>query len=140
MLFVFNFFKDTVPTYWIREILDNTFILQGWKEYHQKFKEVAPKIGVLPIKAMHLFHGVRHNRQYTTRYKTAGMLLKDKLWDDEIRVNKDGLYEFRNTIISGLVHEYFKRRNEDIPLSEAEHIVFVLQPATRRRPTPPAQQ
>ena len=124
MLFVFNFFKDEVPDYWIREILDNTFILQGWKEYHEQFKKVAPKIGVIPIKAMHLFHGVRQNRQYTTRYKTAGTLLRDKAWDKEISVNKDGLYEFNNPIISDAVHEYFKRRNEDIPLSEAESIVF----------------
>jgi hypothetical protein len=133
MLFVFNFFKDEIPDYWIKEILDNTFITQGWKEYHDKFKQVAPKIGVTPLKAMHLFHGVRQNRQYTTRYKEAGSLLKDKPWDNEIFVNKDGLYEFNNPIVSDLVHEYFKRRNEDIPLNEAERIVFTTKQRTRRR-------
>jgi hypothetical protein len=130
MLFVFNFFKDEVPDYWIKEILDSHFFLEYWPEYHAKFKAVNPKIGVLGNRAMHLFHGVRQNRQYTTRYKSAGHLLAGKKWDQEIITNKDGLFEFKSPEISKVVLEYFKRRNEDIPLSEAEKIVF--SPNTRR--------
>lgn len=45
-------------------------------------------------------------------------------WDDQVTVNKDGLLEFKNQEISKMVLEYFKRRNEDIPLDHAEQIVF----------------
>lgn len=70
---------------------------------------------------MHLFHGVRQNRQYTTRYKSVSHMLTGT-WDDQILVNPDGLFEFKNPAISDAVLEYFKRRNEDIPLEDAERI------------------
>jgi hypothetical protein len=133
MLFVFNFFKDEVPDYWIKEILDSRFILDGWPEYHAKFKAANPSIGFLENKALHLFHGVRQHRQYTTRYRSAGQLLKDKTWDQEIVTNADGLFEFKTPAISDVVHKYFKRRNEDIPLDSAEHIVFNMPTRRRRR-------
>ena len=52
-------------------------------------------------------------------------------WDEQISTNPDGLLEFKNHEISKLVLEYFRRRNEDIPLDEAERIA--LKPSTRRR-------
>jgi hypothetical protein len=52
-------------------------------------------------------------------------------WDEQISTNPDGLLEFKNPEISKLVLEYFRRRNEDIPLDEAERIS--LRPHTRRR-------
>jgi len=121
MLFVFNFFKDEVPDFWIKEVLKTHFILDTWPEYHAKFKEVNPKIGFLSNKALHLFHGVRQNRQYTTRYKSVSHMLTGT-WDDQVTVNKDGLFEFKNPEVSAGVLEYFKRRNEDIPLDEAEKL------------------
>jgi hypothetical protein len=122
MLFVFNFFHDTVPEFWVRDVLRTHFILDTWPAYHARFKEVNPTIGYLPNKALHLFHGVRQNRQYTTRYKSVSHYLTGK-WDDQIFVNKDGLFEFNDKNLSMTVLEYFKRRNEDIPLEEAEKIV-----------------
>ena len=123
MLFVFNFFKTEVPDFWIRDVLQTKFILETWTAYNQKFREVNPTIGVLPNKALHLFHGVRQNRQYTTRYKSVAHMLTGA-WDDQITTNADGLFEFKNPEISKMVLEYFKRRNEDIPLDHAEQIVF----------------
>ena len=131
MLFVFNFFKEMVPDYWINDVLKTHFILDEWPIYHKKFKEAQPKVGYLNNRALHLFHGVRQNRQYTTRYKSISHMLTGT-WDDQIIVNKDGLFEFKNPEISKGVLEYFKRRNEDIPLSEAEHIISTSHDGTRR--------
>jgi len=130
MLFVFNFFKDEVPELWVNEVLRTRFILDTWPQYHAKFKEINPKVGFLPNKALHLFHGVRQNRQYTTRYKSVSHMLNGT-WDEQISTNPDGLLEFKNPEISKLVLEYFRRRNEDIPLDEAERIA--LRAHTRRR-------
>jgi hypothetical protein len=121
MLFVFNFFKDEVPPFWINDVLRTNFILDTWPAYHARFKEINPTLGFLTNKALHLFHGVRQNRQYTTRYKSVSHLLTGT-WDDQVMVNKDGLFEFKNPEASAAVLEYFKRRNEDIPLKEAEYL------------------
>lgn len=145
MLFVFNFFRDSVPETWINEVLRSRFILDKWPEYHDRIKEIKPKIGYLSNKALHLFHGVRQNRQYTTRYKSVSHMLTGT-WDDQITVNADGLFEFKNQELSKGVLEYFKRRNEDIPLEEAEHISSQVAPVrhitrrsvrTLKHPKPP---
>ena len=121
MLFVFNFIRDHVPEFWIRDVLRSRFILDTWPAYHAKIKELNPKIGYVTMSALHLFHGVRQNRQYTTRYKSVSHMLTGT-WDDQITVNADGLFEFKNPELSNGVLEYFKRRNEDIPLAEAKTI------------------
>ena len=120
MVFVFNFFRESLPEYWVRDV-GNKFAVETWGEYHAKIKAAAPKIGYIQAKALHIFHGVRQNRQYTTRYKAVSHMLTGK-WDDQITVNADGLFEFKNPQISQAVLEYFKRRNEDIPLEVANHI------------------
>lgn len=141
MLFVFNFFKDEVPDYWVDDVLRTRFILDTWPAYNANFKEVNPKIGYLENKALHLFHGVRQNRQYTTRYKSVSHLLTGT-WDEEVFTNKDGLFEFKNPEVSKGVLEYFKRRNEDIPLEEAERISSMVRPRrfTRRMMRPPPRE
>ena len=131
MLFVFNFIRDHVPEFWIRDVLRSRFILDTWPAYHANIKELSPKIGYLTNKALHLFHGVRQNRQYTTRYKSVSHMLTGT-WDEQITVNEDGLFEFKNPALSAGVFEYFKRRNEDIPLAEAETISAQV---AARRPT-----
>lgn len=132
-LFVFNFLNG-IPDVWKNTILntDNKIILDAWPAYHATFKAVNPKIGFIVNKALHLFHGVRQNRQYTTRYKNMSPLFSGS-WDDQITVNPDGLFEFKNPEISKSVLEYFKRRNEDIPLEEAEKLSFNPARRTRRR-------
>jgi hypothetical protein len=101
------------------------FVLDSWKEYYTNFKRVDPSIGFLPIKLFHLFHGVAKDRNYTERYRAISRALTGS-WDQEITVNKDGLYEFVNPEVGNVLEKYFKDRNEDIPLHEAEEI-------TRRR-------
>jgi hypothetical protein len=95
------------------------FVLESWREYYNTFKEVNPRIGCLPIKLFHLFHGVTKDRNYTERYRAISKVLTGG-WNDEIFLNKDGLFEFNNPIINDVLYKYFKDRNEDIPLREAE--------------------
>jgi hypothetical protein len=119
-MFAFNFFKDGIPEFFIND-LQIRFILDTWPDYHAKFKEVNPSVGFLNNKAFHLFHGVRQNRQYRTRYKSITHLITGT-WDNEISLNNDGLFEFKNRELNAAFLEYFKARNEDIPLDEAERI------------------
>ena len=122
MLFVFNFFKGGIADSWVQKVLvGNPFILDKWAEYNAKFKAANPIIGFIPTKAFHLFHGVRQNRQYRTRYENVSPLLTGK-WDEQITMNADGLFEFKNPQINEGVFNYFKGRNEDIPLQEAERL------------------
>lgn len=106
-------------------------IIDAWKEYYENFKKIAPTLGFLPNRALHLFHGVAANRQYVKRYHTISEVLKGT-WDEEVLVNKDGLFEFKNPVVTDTVHKYFKGRNEDIPLEEAERITQHRR--TRRTP------
>jgi hypothetical protein len=97
------------------------FLVDSWREYYTNFKRVNPKVGCLPIKLFHLFHGVTKDRRYTERYHAISKALTGS-WDQEITVNKDGLYEFVHPEINEVLYTYFNDRNEDIPLREAEEI------------------
>jgi len=129
-MFTLNFFKNHLPHTWINEI-EAQFITSDWDRYHQNFREVNPTIGYLRARALHLFHGVQQNRQYASRYKSVAHILKGK-WEDQITTNKDGLYEFINPEINPLMLQYFKGRNEDIPLARASAIVEMQRRRTRR--------
>lgn len=124
MMFTLNFFADAVPEGFRKDFNIADCLIEGWTAYHENFKRVAPSIGFLALKALHLFHGLTEQRQYKTRYKDVGDYLKGE-WDDIVVVNADGLTEFRGAAegkaaeASAAVHDYFKRRNEDIPLKEA---------------------
>ena len=118
MLFTFNFFQETLPEYWYRDTMITTMPIEAWPEYHANFVRVAPKLGIIDIRALHLFHGLSLNRQYKTRYQSVAHHL-DKKWDDYITVNPDGLTEFKEAKFHDLLLPYFKERNEDVPLSEA---------------------
>jgi len=98
------------------------FILPSWQEYNTRFKQVNPKLGFLANKALHLFHGVKENRQYVSRYQNVYELLQGE-WDDEITTNPDGLFEFKRPEINKVVLNYFKGRNEDISLEAANNII-----------------
>jgi hypothetical protein len=90
--------------------------------YNDTFKKVNPTLGFLANRALHLFHGVQGNRQYVSRFNNISKVM-NKPWDEEITTNKDGLFEFRNPEVNTVVLNYFKGRNEDIPLEEAESII-----------------
>jgi hypothetical protein len=118
MLFTFNFFVDEIPEYWYKDAMVTTMPIDAWPAYHANFKKIAPKLGIVEIRALHLFHGLSANRQYRTRYqKFAGMF--DKPWDHYIVMNKDNMTEFKDAKYRELLLPYFKERNEDIPLEEA---------------------
>lgn len=134
ILFVFNFFKDEVPEEWVNAVLRTRFLLDKWSEYHENFKKVKPTIGFLPNKALHLFHGLPQNRQYNTRYQSVSHMLTGK-WDDQVFINSDGIFEFKNPKLSEGVLDYFKRRDEDIPLEKAERIVANSRNRQNRRRT-----
>lgn len=119
MLFTFNLFRDSIPDFWKRDVLKTEFILDEWNTYNAGVQKVDPRVGYLNMKALHLFHGLREKRQYTTRYKDASEYL-GKSWGESIVTNADGLYEFKDPQASQAVLAYFKGRDEDIPLKEAE--------------------
>jgi hypothetical protein len=118
MLFVFNFFVDEIPEYWYKDAMVTTLPIEAWPAYHANFKKVAPKIGIVQIRALHLFHGLSANRQYRTRYQKFAALF-DKPWDHYIVMNKDNMTEFKDPKYRELLLPYFKERKEDIPLDEA---------------------
>jgi hypothetical protein len=119
MLFAFNLFRDSIPDFWKRDVLKTEFILDEWEAYNAGVQKADPRIGYLNMKALHLFHGLREKRQYTTRYKDASEYMASS-WNESIKLNTDGLYEFKDPRASEAVLAYFKGRDEDIPLKEAE--------------------
>jgi len=123
-VFAFNFLKGGIPSYWKymmtlgrKNIFD--IILEDWEAYHENFKRVNPKIGYVKIRAMHLFHGLRMNRQYVSRYSYSPIKVVGKSWNDIFSTNKDGLTEFIEPSMRKSLYKYFKTRNEDIPLDVA---------------------
>jgi len=100
------------------------FIIESWRVYNDNFKKVNPKLGFLANRAMHLFHGVVGNRQYVTRYQDIYKSMNGN-WDDEIVTNSDSLFEFKRPEVNKIVLNYFKGRNEDISLRDAENIIKV---------------
>jgi hypothetical protein len=118
MMFTCNFFTDAIPETFKREHHVSDAVTEGWPAYHTNFIRVGPSIGYLGMKALHLFHGLTEQRQYRTRYRDAAEFLKGG-WNEIVVMNADGLAEFRDPRASAAVLEYFKRRNEDIPIKEA---------------------
>jgi hypothetical protein len=123
-IFTFNFLKGGIPRYWINMMTlgrKNIFdiILEDWSVYHDNFKRVNPKLGYINVKAMHLFHGLRANRQYVSRYSHSPIKVTGKTWDEVFTTNKDGLSEFIDPGMRKALYSYFKTRNEDIPLDLA---------------------
>jgi hypothetical protein len=118
MLFTYNFLHDAIPDFWVKKTLKTTITIEAWPEYHENFKRVAPKLGYICLRALHLFHGLAAQRQYKTRYSKVAHLLTNK-WDDYIVMNKDGLTEFKDPNMRNLLYSYFKGRNEDISVEAA---------------------
>jgi hypothetical protein len=117
MLFTYNFFRDTIPQTWNTARIS----IERWPEYHNNFLRVAPKVGFIEIRALHLFHGLQLNRQYTSRYKKLAEEFSGK-WDDHMKYNEDGITEFRDPKHNAMLLPYFKARDEDIPLEKAIEI------------------
>lgn len=121
MLFTFNFFQKSIPKDWISGPLETRIAIEKWPEYNANFIKVSPKLGIVDIRALHLFHGLTMNRQYKSRYVKFAHLL-DKKWDDHITYNKDGITEFKDPTLRHVLLSYFKERDEDVPLAKAIEI------------------
>jgi hypothetical protein len=106
--------------------------LEDWPAYHENFQSVNPKIGYINVKAMHLFHGLRMNRQYVSRYTYSPVKVSGKTWDEVFTTNKDGLTEFIDPSMRKSLFRYFKTRNEDIPLDQA---IKLLRKDSRKKAT-----
>jgi len=98
------------------------YIIDAWRQYNDAFKKVNPTLGYLTNKALHLFHGVKENRQYVSRYRSIGTAIKGT-WEDEVTTNSDGLFEFKRPEMNSILLSYFKGRNEDISIEEADQII-----------------
>lgn len=139
--FILNFFPIEVTDEIFFKAINGSFgkfIIDAWREYNKKFKQINPKLGFLYGRALHLFHGVKENRQYVTRYEDVSKVIKGD-WDDEITTNPDGLFEFKTPAVSNTVLKYFKGRNEDIPISRAKRIIKQANIAAARRLTKKAK-
>lgn len=58
----------------------------------------------------HLYHGSRKNRQYAERHK---MLNITETIEDMIRINKDGVYEWKDPLWNPIFLSYFQNRFDD---------------------------
>jgi hypothetical protein len=123
-VFLFSFLKGDFPRYWIDSMTHgrkNIFnlTLEDWPAYHENFQRVNPTVGYINVRAMHLFHGLRANRQYVSRFTQSPVKIEGKTWNDIFTTNKDGLTEFIDPSMRNSFLKYFKSRNEDIPLELA---------------------
>jgi hypothetical protein len=139
IMFTLNFFVYAIPETFRRDHNVADCVIEGWAVYHENFKRVAPSVGFLALKALHLFHGLKEQRQYKTRYRDVGDYLKGE-WTEIVGLNADGLTEFRGAnaaSASAAILEYFRRRNEDIPLKEAmASVEMAHKRGATRRATP----
>lgn len=123
-VFLFSFLKGDMPKLWVDTMTagrKNIFnlTLEDWPAYHENFQRVNPTVGYINVRAMHLFHGLRANRQYFSRFARSPIKIEGKTWNDIFTTNKDGLTEFIDPSMHNSFLQYFKSRNEDIPLELA---------------------
>jgi hypothetical protein len=102
----------------IRASAEQASVVEPFFAYYKRVKALEPRIGYLPFDVYHLFHGLKHERKYSTRYPRVKKLLQGD-FESFTKMNPDGLYEFTDPQIAAYAVEYFKGRNEDIPIDEA---------------------
>jgi len=115
IMFVFSLMDNIAPLYLARYA---PCTLDTWKEWNAKVQAIKPSVSYLTMDVYHLFHGLRRNRQYASRHDILNEALQDG-WDTVIEVNEDGMYEFKDPKFSGELLQYFRDREEDVPLEVA---------------------
>lgn len=116
IMFVFSIINNLDPSYVERYA---PCILDTWKAYNENVQRIKPSVGYIVMDAFHLFHGMRKDRQYVSRHHNINQRLAGA-WDNNIYLNKDGLYEFKHPAEFNKINmAYFKGRNEDVPLAIA---------------------
>jgi len=105
----------------------NKSVLSEYSKWVTKFnKRVNKKVGYLPGKILHLWHGSRRNRNYFSRQAILNQIGFD--FSEEIILNKDNCFEFGGNSLAGQwLKIYFFVRNEQIkPLSYLASPIFYL--------------
>jgi len=116
IMFVFSIINNLDASYVERYA---PCILDTWKAYNENVQRIKPSVGYIVMDAFHLFHGMRKDRQYVSRHHNINQRLAGA-WDNNIYLNKDGLYEFKHPAEFNKINmAYFKGRNEDVPLAIA---------------------
>jgi hypothetical protein len=116
IMFVFSIINNLAESYVQRYA---PCILDTWNAYNTQVQQIKPSVGYLVMDAFHLFHGLGRNRQYASRHQNINTRLAGA-WDDNIYLNKDGLYEFKHPAEFNKINmAYFKGREEDVPLAIA---------------------
>ena len=86
---------------------ESPFAHKAIARFQKNAKDLNTKLGFVPQEILHLYHGQRQNRQYTSRHeKMRGLTRKD------LRKNYQGLWEF-DAKWSKIMLEYFTSRKED---------------------------
>ena len=92
--------------------------------YHIKDLGYVDEIGV------HLFHGETKNRLYSDRHKLFAFKFSDareqNITDDDIVLNDEGVYEWKDPLNSSIMYEFFKNRREDEGLNDEYYFCISL--------------
>jgi hypothetical protein len=115
VMFTFTLINNMSPIYIQRYA---PCLVDTWNEYNEGVQKIQPSVSYIDIDVYHLFHGLTRKRQYVSRHAA----IKERLssgWDEHVTINADGLYEFKDPALSNNLLEYFKGRDEDIPLEVA---------------------
>jgi GR25 family glycosyltransferase involved in LPS biosynthesis len=107
MMFAYFGIKDT--------LFHNKMNLE-WKEECYKwaditYKEINSSVGYISGSIIHLYHGDIKNRRYDSRYSILSSTSFNPVQDLEI--NSNGLWKFKNQMISENLQTYFEQRYED---------------------------
>jgi hypothetical protein len=105
---------DTLSSaHWLSKEFPSGFksLPRAMKESYADYCQTPrPRIAFRKGLVQHLYHGSRKNRQYAERHK---LLDVDMDIRDMIRLNKDGVYEWKEPVWGELFHLYFKGRDDD---------------------------
>ena len=75
----------------------------------QAHEQIPQRVGYVPGKVRHLWHGDKSDRQYATRQK----ILADFDPERDIKINADGILEWTDPKLAARVMEFFRGRKED---------------------------
>lgn len=88
--------------------IESPFAHKDIARFQANCAKVCTTVGFVQYEGLHLYHGSRMCRQYTTRHELMkGLTLKD------LRKNSAGIYEFMSRGWTNRMHQYFQQRKED---------------------------
>jgi hypothetical protein len=84
------------------------FAHEDVERFLQRARVLHTRLGYVPHAGLHLFHGSRSSRQYSSRHDLMAGLQRS-----DLRANKAGLLEFEDPRWSSTMRKYFSQRLED---------------------------